>query len=167
MDISFCSDKLNLLYTDYREQEKTFLRATLTEIEATVMSLPKREWETIRLLERAQHENANFAAQNNGLTQQIGRIDQQNTELAEQKGEMAKRNDALAQHNNTLTQLNTLLTQQNNAFAQQHNESAQQVSALTQQISDIYNSRTWKIGKKLQRAYRLFIPQKKFNSGGE
>jgi hypothetical protein len=39
MDISFCSDKLRLRYTDYGNDEKTFMRAVLTEIDMTVSHL--------------------------------------------------------------------------------------------------------------------------------
>jgi glycosyltransferase involved in cell wall biosynthesis len=95
IDISFCSDKLGLRYTDYEDIKKTFLRATLTEIESALMLLPKREWEAIKLLERTQQENTSIIAQNN---------------------------------------------------------------ALTQQISNIYNSNTWKAGKKLQKVFRFFVP---------
>ena len=71
MDVSFCRDKLHLRYTDYKDTDKTFLRSTLTEFEATLASLPKREWETIRLLERAQNENKVLIELNHALSLQI------------------------------------------------------------------------------------------------
>ena len=74
MDVSFCSEKLGLRYTDYSEMDRTFLRATLTEVESAVMSLPKREWETIRLYKELQNENNALTQQNNALTQEISRI---------------------------------------------------------------------------------------------
>jgi hypothetical protein len=49
MDVSFCSDKLDLRYTDYGNMEKTFLRATLSEIEATVMFLLKGKRAEIKM----------------------------------------------------------------------------------------------------------------------
>jgi hypothetical protein len=39
MDVSFCSDKLKLRYTNYNENNKAFIRATLTEIDKAVTFL--------------------------------------------------------------------------------------------------------------------------------
>ena len=41
MRTSFCSDKLKLRYTDFNEDNKVFLRATLTEIDKVVTNLSK------------------------------------------------------------------------------------------------------------------------------
>ena len=82
MNVAFCSNKLDLRYTDYNDMDKNFLRATLNEAETTFASLPKREWETIRLLDKkAQQENRVLidqnrilAEQNENLTKKISNI---------------------------------------------------------------------------------------------
>jgi len=88
METAFCLDKLHLRYTDYKEAEKTFIRSSLTEFELTLASLPKREWETIKMVD----------------------------------------------------------------------DLRSQINELNRQIEEIYNSNTWKFGKRLQKVYRIFVP---------
>jgi len=190
LNTSFCKDKIGLLYTDYSEMDdnKAFIRATLKEIDSTVMFLSSESNEKSRLLhesnmqlneyvkhndaltvqaETLNHSNSALTQQVDALTQQVETLTQQSSALTQQVNSLVQHNDALTQqsalmmqHNGTLAQHNDTLTQLNSLFTQQNNESMQQINTLTQQVSDIYNSRTWKIGKKLQRAYRLFISDK-------
>jgi hypothetical protein len=79
MDFAFCSDKLQLRYTDYREAEKTFMKAVLTEFELSLAALPEREQKTIELLEKTRHENSAITIRNNELKQSIAEIYNSNT----------------------------------------------------------------------------------------
>jgi len=88
MGTAFCEDKLKLRYTDYGEMEKTLMRSTLTEYELSLASLPKREWETIRMVDDLKN----------------------------------------------------------------------QIDELNRHIEEVYNSRTWKFGKRLQKVYRFIVP---------
>ena len=51
MDVSFCADKLKLRYTNYKEDYKTFFRATLKEIDSTVTFLSSESDEKSRQLQ--------------------------------------------------------------------------------------------------------------------
>ena len=109
MDTAYCSDKLKLKYTDYKEASMTFIRATLTESELTFAALPKREEDTIKLYEKAQSDI-------NDLRQRIG-------ELTWKCNELTDGNER-----------------------------------LKRDISEIYSSKKWKIGNKVSRMLRFFIP---------
>jgi len=74
MDVSFCENKLHLLYTDYSDTQKTFIRATLLEVEAAIMSLPKREWEVNRLLDELQKKQVYLENDKNDLQNCINEI---------------------------------------------------------------------------------------------
>jgi len=52
------------------------------------------------------------------------------------------------------------LTQQYDELVQQYSELARHNNNLNIQIQSIYNSNTWKIGKKLNRIYRSIIPRR-------
>jgi len=52
MDVSFCSAKLKLRYTDYNEDNKLFLRATLTEIDKAVTFLSAESDEKSKIIEK-------------------------------------------------------------------------------------------------------------------
>jgi len=64
----------------------------------------------------------------------------------EEKDESARQNDELTPQIDILLQQIRALTVQSDA--------------LTQQIADIYDSKTWKTGKLLQRVFRFFVPPK-------
>ena len=77
----------------------------------------------------------------------LSEIDSTITFLADAHGQQAKKISDLSQHNDALTEQITAITQHANA--------------LTEHISGMYNSRTWKVGWKINRAYRFFFPYKK------
>ena len=52
MDVSFCSDKLKLRYTDYTENNRVFIRAALTEIDKAVTFLSSESDEKSKLLRK-------------------------------------------------------------------------------------------------------------------
>jgi len=133
IDTGFCSDKLQLRYTDYKEAEKTFMRATLTEFELTLASLPKREWETIRLLDAAKHENDVKTACIEGLIKDNENFKKDISDLNKNIADSKKAND-------DLTNL---------------------INVLNQNIKEIFNSKSWKIGNSLIRLFRIFLPGKK------
>jgi len=109
MDTSYCQDKLVLHYTDYNEGNKTFLQATMKQIDTTLMALIT--------------EADDKANRLSGVTQELEELGQQTIELERQ--------------NDELTQLS---------------------NSLRQQITDIHSSRTWKVGNKMSKVFRLFVP---------
>ena len=67
------------------------------------------------------------------------------------------------------TFLRTILAEMDNAAASlakngMSSELREQNESLTQQITDIYNSNTWKTGKKIQKVFRMFFPNRKKNN---
>lgn len=110
MDVSFCADKLELRYSDYKDNViDSLIRSIFEEIDCTVTYLALESEERYALAQ----------------------------DLLQQKA-------ALAQQNAALTQTNT---------------------ALTQQISEVYNSNTWKIGKRLQKIYKFIFRNKRETNG--
>jgi len=67
MKTSFCSDKLNLRYTDYNENSNVFMRATLTEIDKAVTFLSAESDEKSMLLEKTKAERDGLVAERDGL----------------------------------------------------------------------------------------------------
>ena len=163
MDTGGCADRLELRYTDYSDTDRTFIRSTLSEVELALASLPKREWETIRLLERTQHENKS-------LVQHLGELDQHIIELGYHINKLNQESDNKSQHINTLDQHIIELGQRIKALEQETDEKSRHISGLdklntelNQQISGILGSNTWKAGKRLQKVFRVFIPNKTKN----
>ena len=153
MNISFCAEKLDLRYTDYSEDNRTFIRATLTEIDKAVTYLSSESDDRARQISEVSHHNIVLTQQNAALTQENADLTHHNITLTHQHAALYQQNTALTQESAALTQQNTALNQQSAALSQQN-------TALAQQISDIYNSRTWKMGKCLQKMYRIFVPRK-------
>jgi len=110
-------------------------------------------------------QNTALNLQNSELVQQITAVNKQNEDLNNNANTLTQQNIELGQQNNELTQRNIDLARQINDLNLQadtltlkNNELMQHNNSLAQQISDIYDSNTWKAGKKLQRVYRTFIP---------
>ena len=147
LNTSFCSDKLSLRYTDFREDNKAFIRAVLKEVDDAVMNLSsesneraQRILELTHITDELTHQIDSLMHQNDALTQQRDALVEQNGELTHQRDTLTHQRDDLVQHNYALTQ---------------HRDE------LELQITNIYNSNTWKIGKRLQRMFRFFVPQKR------
>jgi len=102
MDTAFCQSSLQLQYTDYRDTSKTLMRAMLTEAELTLAALPKREQETIKLIEKERSYIDELTRKNNSLKQQLD----ENSKI----------------------------------------------------VSDMYSSKSWRIGNRLVKIMRFFIP---------
>jgi len=132
MNVSFCNDKLSLLYTDYCEDREILIRVMLEEIDDTVSYLSSESFENARFL--------------SAQVQQVNDLEQHNYTLTEQ-------NDALTEQNDALTKRCDTISLQNDALNLQ-------VSTLSKEIADILSSNTWKIGKRLNKLYRIVIPYK-------
>jgi len=120
MDTSFCADKLKLRYSDYTEDGKVFLRATLEQIDKAVLG-----W---------CHQSNELANRCDGWERKFVDLEKQHEVLYQEHCELSQQVDTLTQQNNE----------------------------LDRHISDILNSNTWKIGKRLSRVYRFISLKKAF-----
>ena len=98
LDTSFGGDKLVLRYTDYKDEFKALIRATLEITDSAVTYL---------------------ASESDGKTTTI------------------------------------------NELVRQKNELGRQIDELNLSISEIYNSKTWKLGNKLNKVFRIFVPHRR------
>jgi glycosyltransferase involved in cell wall biosynthesis len=74
MKVSFCSDKLKLRYTSYNEDNKLFLRATLTEIDRAVTFLSTESDEKSKIIEKIKAERDRLVIERDGLIGERDRL---------------------------------------------------------------------------------------------
>jgi hypothetical protein len=147
MNISFCSEQLNLSHTDYRYENKTLFRAILSVADKTITHLAS---------ERDKH-----AHKLNALTTDNESCKTENEFYKTENESYRAQNESLRQDNDNLLQQVNTLTQQSDDLTQQINNLTQQNEQLEARISCIYNSRTYKLGNFFRRFFRFFIPYKK------
>ena len=85
MNTTFCSEKLNLIYTNYiNDDNKSFFRATLSEIYKTISYLASESDERENNLIEASSQYKTLEQQNNVLEQQNNILENQNNVFKEQ-----------------------------------------------------------------------------------
>ncbi|MCL2627417.1 MAG: methyltransferase domain-containing protein [Oscillospiraceae bacterium] len=104
------------------------------------------------------NQNKELSQLNEEIEQHCEEEKNKNSELTRQKSDLEQHCERIENHNRVQEQKNNELTQTVELITSQNAELSQTVDNLTHQIAEINNSTTWKIGHRINRIFRFFIP---------
>jgi len=178
MDVSFCADKLKLRYTNYKEDNKVFLRATLNQIDKTVMFLSSESDEkskkilddsiaTARELNSLIEKCNSLTEEHNSLTEKCNSLTEKHISLTEKYNNLTERynnltvekTDLAADRDNVITERDSLTEKCNSLTVEKTDLAADRDNLITERDS-LLNSRSWRFTKPLRKA-GVFIRRNK------